>query len=167
MKITSKWLKSHKWMLRSSDNGVSYNDYRWPAIGKWAKAPDWNPEPVCGGGFHGLTPEYNRAGLFYGRVELCEYRGEAVVVEGDKIKVRQARIVAINNDIPVEAFEACGFRLATDGQVITEGRWLVLGVAVTLNGGECYALNGATVTQNGGCCYANSGAVVIDKRREE
>lgn len=74
------------------------------------------------------------------------------MVDGNKIKVPSARIVAINNDIPVEAIEACGLRMATAGQVITEGKWLVLGVAVTQNGGECYAHNGA---------------VVIDKREEE
>ena len=32
---------------------TSHNGFRWPESGA-VEAPDWDPEPVCGGGLHGL-----------------------------------------------------------------------------------------------------------------
>ena len=162
MRITKKWLETHDWMLRSSDNGVSHNGFKWPAVGKWVTCPDWDPKPECGHGFHGLTPEHNRAGLFYGRVELCETRGERVVIDDDKIKVPEARIVAIGKDIPIAVLESCGFRVAAEGQIITTRGWIALGVAVTVNdGGACSAHYGSTVTVNDrGWCWAYDGSTV-------
>ena len=40
--IDAAWLNTHDWMLRSSNNGVSYNGFEWPAIGKWISVPFWN-----------------------------------------------------------------------------------------------------------------------------
>jgi hypothetical protein len=41
-------------MLRTcQDDGTSYGGFRWPLAGP-VKAPDWDPEPRCGGGLHGL-----------------------------------------------------------------------------------------------------------------
>jgi hypothetical protein len=35
-------------------DGRSYGDFQWPLkIGAVVEAPDWNPEPECGGGLHG------------------------------------------------------------------------------------------------------------------
>ena len=35
-------------------DGITYNGFRWPLeVDATVEAPDWNPEPVCGGGLHG------------------------------------------------------------------------------------------------------------------
>ncbi len=35
-------------------DGTSYGDFKWPLeVGAVVTAPDWDPEPVCGGGLHG------------------------------------------------------------------------------------------------------------------
>lgn len=36
-----------------NEDMTSHNGFEWPKKG-WVEAPDWNPEPVCGGGLHGL-----------------------------------------------------------------------------------------------------------------
>jgi hypothetical protein len=42
------------YMLRTCDENMrAYNGFVWPENGP-VSAPDWNPEPVCGGGLHGL-----------------------------------------------------------------------------------------------------------------
>jgi len=43
-------------MLRTvSADGCSHDGFRWPLTeGAEVEATDWNPEPVCGGGLHGL-----------------------------------------------------------------------------------------------------------------
>jgi hypothetical protein len=42
------------YMLRTCDKNMrAYNGFVWPESGP-VSAPDWNPEPVCGGGLHGL-----------------------------------------------------------------------------------------------------------------
>src|SRR5574343_160048 len=112
--IDAAWLENHKWMLRSSDDGVSYGGFRWPALGEWATAPDWNDRAECGGGFHGNAQEAHGYGFDYARIELHETRGPRIVVDGDKIKVRESRIVALGTDIPDEAFVRCGFRAIRD-----------------------------------------------------
>lgn len=40
-------------LLTCDGNMVSSNGVRWPKSG-YVSAPDWDPEPVCGGGLHGL-----------------------------------------------------------------------------------------------------------------
>lgn len=39
-------------VLRCGSESNNYNDFEWPHEGH-VEAPDWNPEPVCGGGLHG------------------------------------------------------------------------------------------------------------------
>ena len=54
-KIDAQWLDTHEWMLRSSDNGISFDGYRWKRKGAWNQAPDWNTRPECKHGFFGLA----------------------------------------------------------------------------------------------------------------
>ncbi|HUU32880.1 MAG TPA: hypothetical protein VMW48_02390, partial [Vicinamibacterales bacterium] len=103
MKIDAAWLDTHEWMLRSSDNGVSYGGFKWKRRGAWTKCKKWSATPTCGNGLHGNAPEAHGYGLDYGTIDLCETRGPRIVIGGDKIKVREARVVARNADIPVEA----------------------------------------------------------------
>ena len=171
MTIDTQWLDTHEWMLRSSNDGKSHDGYTWPLLGQWATASDWNDRAECGGGFHGNAPEAHGAGFFYSRLELVETRGPRIVIDGDKIKVRSARIVAVNEDIPLEAFARCGYTLHVphDGETISPRKdeiWLVKGITVSVvgqTGGYCRACSGGTVNstgQTGGYCRADSGGTV-------
>ena len=149
MKITPKWLQKHKWMIRSSKNGVSYNDFKWPECGLWIDCPDWDEEPECGCGFHGETKAHNGSGILYSRLELVEFRGKPIPIDGNKVKVRRARIVAIGNAIPQTAFTLCGYKIAHDGDTISPikgDRWLILEGDVTVSnqsGGVCWFYDSA------------------------
>lgn len=153
MKIDAKWLDTHEWMLRSSDNGKSYEGFQWKCKGTWTRCPDWNSKPKGGNGLHGIAPEANGAGFFYERLELCATRGERVIIDCDKIKVPEARIVAINDEIPDEAFKRCGIEVAKGGENITEGAWIVRNCTVTQSGGKCWVYTGGCNTQTGGWCW--------------
>jgi hypothetical protein len=43
-------------------DGTSYNNFQWPASGP-VEAPDFDPEPHCGGGLHGLLWGEGKVGL--------------------------------------------------------------------------------------------------------
>ena len=181
-KINKEWLDTHKWGLRSSNNGISHKGFQWKRKWAWNTCPDWNNLPKCGGGFHFNTPKANGYGFDYSRLELHEVRGEGIIIDGDKEKFPESRAVAYNEDIPVEAFEQCGLRLAKDGDTITNKRDIVIGkISVNVyedgrcwyprsdsvvnvhKGGECrYARYNSTVNvyEGGECRYALSGSVV-------
>src|SRR5437660_6609964 len=76
--------ESGNWMIRLSKDGRSYGGFVWNDVGIWTDAPDWNPEPVCGGGLHGQGP----GGWGYGhegsRLELVETDSLRVVVDDNK-----------------------------------------------------------------------------------
>jgi len=143
MKITKKWLNTHKWMLRSSNNGKSYQGFQWPEIGVWINCPDWDEKPECGHGFHGETEDYHGFYMQYTRPELVEYEGVAIPIDNNKVKVRRARIVATGIDIPKEVFMACGYKIAKDGDTISPKigeNWIVLKGTITVTnqtGGDC------------------------------
>lgn len=47
-------MEKYVYVLRTNDSeGKGYGGFQWPKKGK-VEAPDWNPEPICGGGLHGL-----------------------------------------------------------------------------------------------------------------
>ena len=161
--IDEVWLDQHDWMLRSSDDGLSLSGkFKWPKIGKWIECPDWNTQTACGGGFHGNAKEASGYGFDYCRLELVETKGERVAIDGNKIKVQHARIVAIGRDIPDAAFAKCGWlvRRAIDGQAISpkDGEfWIIESGAVTVSGqsgGYCrfYGSHGTVSGQSGGEC---------------
>ena len=170
--IDAAWLDTHEWMLRSSSGGVSYGGFRWPRIGRWMECPDWNTRPECGGGFHGNAPEAHGYGFDYCRLELVETRGQRIIIEGNKIKVRYARIVAVAGDIPDEAFSRCGYTVhrAADGDIIrpVAGElWIVTAGTVTVDGqtgGDTRAYGNATInvqaSQTGGDTWADGNATI-------
>ena len=167
--IDTAWLDTHEWMLRSSNDGVSYGGFKWKREGAWNIAPDWNTEPECGGGFHGNAPEAHGYGFDWTRLELHETRGERIAIGNDKIKVRKSRAVAYGAEIPPEAFERCGMKVARDGDTISpkfREVWVVLTGAVTVenqSGGCCGAHEHATLNaenQSGGYCYADGHATL-------
>jgi len=169
MRIDAEWLDTHEWMLRSSENGVSYGGFKWGRKGAWNKCPDWKDAPECGGGFHGNAPEAHGYGFDYGRVELHETRGKRVAIGSNKIKVPESRAVAYGAEIPDEAFERCGFSVAHDGDTISPKNgeaWIVPDGIVRVEaqaGGDCRAYGNATINasaQAGGSCRAYGNATI-------
>jgi len=129
------------WLLRTSNNGVSTNGFKRKRIGAWNKAQAWTGKPDCFicGGFFGIDPQYNAAGLYLDRptIELCEWRGERVPIDGDKICVSEYRVVAINEDIPLTFLQVCGYKVASDGDTITPepgDRYILLSGHVCVTG---------------------------------
>jgi len=113
MKIGKKWLDSHQWFLRTSNNGLSHDGYKRKRVGAWNKAPHWTGKPTCKdcGGFFGIDKEANGFGLpARPTLELCEWRGRRVVID-DKICVSEYRVVAVDDDIPDEAFKRCAIKV--------------------------------------------------------
>ena len=56
--------EDHALVLRTSDvNRISHNGFQWPESGP-VEAPDWNQEPICGGGLHGALWGEGNGSLF-------------------------------------------------------------------------------------------------------
>jgi hypothetical protein len=164
MKIDNEWLKGHRWMLRTDNNGISYDGFRWEKKGVWTITPDYEPTDECGHGLHGINAEYNSFGLSSGRrVVLCEV-DEVTSVEGDKIKTNRAKIVAINEEIPKKAFALCGIKLLKDGDHISCGLYFAFRgeYTITQSGGECRGYDNSVINnkQSGGLCEGNGNSVI-------
>ncbi len=164
-RITSiKWLDTHTWGIRGFNPGgkANYNGYQFPRLGTWAEAPDWNDKPQCGGGFHGMTPQFNGHGFYGSQLALIEYKGECVSLDGDKCKWRRIRRVPCSRRVLAEALRRCRVRVVErDGEPpVTKGLAVVFGSTVTVEGGRCYAYSGSTVTVEDGWCDAYSGSTV-------
>ena len=154
-----KLYETGRWMLRTSDDGVSYGGFRRKRIGAWNKAEKWTGKPSCNtcDGFFGIDKEANEFGLLWNRntIELCEWRGERVVIGDDKSCVSEFRVVAINSDIPDKFFEACNIKVAHDGDVVSPGyreQWVALeGHCKVINqsGGVFWALDNTHQTVSG------------------
>ena len=99
------------WGLRMSQDGIGENGFYWAAVGQWTIAPDWDPQPRCGGGLHSQGPGGWGVTTQGTRAELIEYAAPPVVVEGTKLKGPRARIVAIDTEAWALAWRW------------TEGRW--------------------------------------------
>jgi hypothetical protein len=89
-------IKAGNWMIRRDVAGIAHNGFRWSPLGEWTEAPDWDEQPRCGGGLHGCN--YRAAGQYSdgARLVFCETDGPQIVIDGDKIKVRRARIMMID-----------------------------------------------------------------------
>ena len=170
MKITDRWLNSHNWMLRSDNDGKSYDDFSWNKINVWTDCPDFDDNSVCGNGLHGINKQYNNFGIDLGqsRIVLCEI-DKICVIDNEKIKTNKAKIVAINSEIPEKAFEQCNIRIMHDGDNlnIDSGVYLLFSgeVTITQSGGACRAYDNATInnTQSGGYCRAYNNATINKK----
>jgi len=75
------------YMIRTvNTDGTSHGGFQWPLeVGAEVIAPDWNPEPVCGGGLHGLLMGEGDAGLMSTSISatvlVCAVRESEVVWE--------------------------------------------------------------------------------------
>lgn len=98
-KLVKSAIETGNWMVRTDDNGSSYNNFKWNPIGEWTEAPDWKPNHNCGNGLHGQSKEASGFKTDGKRVVFCETKGKRYPIpkfHGDKIKVQYARILMIN-----------------------------------------------------------------------
>src|SRR3990167_9017162 len=92
-------VKNGNWIIRGDNEGVSAssdaNGFKWNSVGEWTEAPDWNEKPECGGGLHGQDKDFG--GFICGkRLVFCDTEGAHIPIGGNKVKVRRARILLIN-----------------------------------------------------------------------
>ena len=80
--------KGYCFVLRTNDKeNKGYGGFLWPRKGK-VECPDWNPEPVCGGGLHGLLNGQGAPGLL-------SWSADAI---WQVVKVLESDIVRIGDD---------------------------------------------------------------------
>lgn len=86
------------YMLRTCNADMtSHGGFKWPTLGP-VTCPDWDPEPVCGYGLHGLLRGQGNINLLDpdspGRVwQVVAVPADEIVDLGGKIKVPRAWVV--------------------------------------------------------------------------
>ncbi len=146
------------YFLRTTDaHGRSHGGFQWPLeVGAVVSAPDWSPNPVCGGGLHGL-----RNGL--GNASLLDWGSNALwwIVEADydeavdlngKWKFASCRVIAFGTqaDVTATLYALCpgpihGVMLTGGYRATLTGGYratLTGGYRATLTGGEGSTLTG-------------------------
>jgi len=90
-------MKKYGYMIKTVNRNMEgYNGFKYPEKGK-VVAPNWDPEPICGGGIHGLIHETKMHYIQKNDIWLVlKYeKGTEVVIENEKIKVPYAWIVFV------------------------------------------------------------------------
>ena len=91
-------VETGKWIIRADNDGVSpfydAKGFKWSLLGEWTEAQDFNEKRKCGGGLHGQDRNYSGS-IMGSRLVFCETEGEHIAI-GDKVKVRRAAILLIN-----------------------------------------------------------------------
>jgi len=137
-KMVRQAIDEKRWLIRTSNDGEAYNGFRWNGIGEWTEAPDWSPEPVCGGGLHGQGAVasgelvVNRRG----RVEFCIVDGPQVAI-GHKQKSPRAMILLIDDLSKVKG-------LSVGGSLDLSGCTGLTSLPEGLSVGESLYLSGCT-----------------------
>jgi hypothetical protein len=95
--MTEQATPEYCYVLRNcKEGGVSHNGFVWPQSGP-VEAPDWNPEPVCGGGLHGWLGAMGDMALGHGEdapVWVVVKVDRALIVElGGKVKFPRGEVV--------------------------------------------------------------------------
>ncbi len=156
-------MNTHDWMLRSSSNGVSYRE-GFNGKREWTKGQVGIRLRYVGMVFTWQCPPKLMAlGFIIMRGwSFVKPRARRVVVQGDKIKVPEARIVAMGRSHKRRLFQ-CGMTKITERlhHNSNDGDWYVIFRSnVTVKdqqGGECRAYDKATINsknQQGGWCRA-------------
>ena len=126
------------WMVRTDNDGEGYLGFRWAPVGEWTECPRWSDETTAdfeSGGLFGQGPGgygYAQAGA---RFVFCETGPERMAVEGNKVKVRRARILHVGAD----AFDALFFVTGGifPGSLYLRGCTLPEGLALPQTVGGC------------------------------
>ena len=67
-------------LRKCQENGLSRNNFYYGNVGETVTAPDWNPEPVCGNGLHGLLEGNGNWNLLEGTNWLIIEANESDIV---------------------------------------------------------------------------------------
>jgi len=104
MAIDKEYIDSlgDNWMVRTDQDGISFHGFEIAPIGEWNTCPKWDDGPVnddcTSGGFFGQGPGGYGFAKDGTRFCFCETRGPRIVVGGNKIKVRDMRVVYVGAD---------------------------------------------------------------------
>ncbi len=92
------------YLLRTcAADGSSYNGFRWPlTVGARVAAPDWDSQPRCGGGLHGLPSGIGGAGLLSFREDahwlvFRARRADVVAIDAQKAKARRGTVAYVGD----------------------------------------------------------------------
>lgn len=108
-------------------DGASYEGFKWPLVeGAIVTCPDWSPEPVCGGGLHGLLRGCGDSKLLNLTVEakwlVVEMPRDLIVDLGGQVKAPWARIVHVGDQVSsTEFLKDRGYAHGVIGQSVTAG----------------------------------------------
>ena len=91
-------IKSGNWMVRTDDDGVAFEGFKWNEIGEWTTPTYFSERPTCNsGGLFGQTQSASGQNAGRCRAVFCETSDVRIVVDGNKIKTDRARIVLVND----------------------------------------------------------------------
>jgi hypothetical protein len=85
----------------TKDGDNDYNDFVWPrTVGAEVEAPDWNSDPICGGGLHCLPEACGAWGLMFGEYwAVLEFdENDMVQIDNEKCKVKKCKIVFLSEN---------------------------------------------------------------------
>jgi len=90
-------------------DGKSYNDFQWALeVGATVEAPDWNPEPKCGGGLHGWLDGLGDGSIGHIQKEGCLWlvleADEVVSIDNEKVKFPNCKILHIGDRLSATKF---------------------------------------------------------------
>ena len=136
------------WMIRTDNDGEGYGGFRWAPIGEWTECPIWSSatKADCGsGGLFGQGPGGYGHAQSGTRFVFCETGPERVIIDGDKVKVRRARILYVGAD----AFDALIFVTGGifPGWLDLSGCTLPEGLALPQTVGGWLDLSGCTLPE--------------------
>ena len=83
-------------------DGKAYEGFQWALeVGATVKAPDWNPEPKCGGGLHGWLKGEGNGKIGYIEREGCLWlvleAEEVVNIDNEKVKFPECKILFVGD----------------------------------------------------------------------
>lgn len=117
-------------------DGTSRNGFRWPESG-YVECPDWNPEPICGHGLHGLLWGEGDGVLLNwsaeARWQVLEVEEGEIISFGTKVKFPRGKVLFTGNRLGATSF------LQANGAA---GKEIVGGTALAGDGGTARAGDG-------------------------
>ena len=114
------------YMLKTvNEDMTAYHDFKWPKRGK-VEAPDWDPEPICGGGLHGLL-DGEGDGTLLNWSSKAKWlvvkidQDEAIEIAG-KVKVPRGSVVHCGNQVSATQYlQKRGLTGAIVGAMVVRG----------------------------------------------
>lgn len=103
------------WMVRTDNDGEGYRGFRWAPVGEWTECPKWSEKTRAdceSGGLFGQGPGGYGHAQPGTRFVFCETGPERMAVEGNKVKVRRARILYVGADAIAALRHVCGDNFA-------------------------------------------------------